>query len=319
MFLYDKLHLECFLHCVKWQDKVSVLGYVVVVQLHFRHLSFISPPTSIRLAVLAAFQIQLVLRQVSVIAVHVEAAGAAAAAAQERTDGPALTSVTHSVAEHFVDLLLWRHPPVRVWGTVHPDELWQEQEWGFTGDIAFFKTEITAVMNNLTEDALSLHSHYKDWGSVKRVSLKLYRLKHLQVSKSTLIRGRTSEAADFDGVQWPSLQARLPWVDRALPFTQTAGELELVRGEDVADQVAQQSPAVFLWGVDSFVPLLVSDEEWVVLQELFTALQGRGQRTEDVTTWSVITADVVLLMHHPLLWVPIKRSHKFTLKSLMST
>lgn len=36
--LFDKL-LECFLHCVKWQDKVSVLGYVVV-QLHFWHLSF---------------------------------------------------------------------------------------------------------------------------------------------------------------------------------------------------------------------------------------------------------------------------------------
>lgn len=33
--LYDKPLLECFLHCVKWQDKVSVLGYVVV-QLHFR-------------------------------------------------------------------------------------------------------------------------------------------------------------------------------------------------------------------------------------------------------------------------------------------
>lgn len=38
--LCDKLLLECFLHRVKWQDKVSVLGYVVVVQLHFRHFVF---------------------------------------------------------------------------------------------------------------------------------------------------------------------------------------------------------------------------------------------------------------------------------------
>lgn len=63
---------------------------------------------------------------------------------------------------------------------------------------------------------------------------------------------------------------------RALPFAQTAGELELVRGEDVADQVAQQPPAVLLGGVDGFVPLLVGDEEGIVLQELFTALSGWG-------------------------------------------
>lgn len=63
----------------------------------------------------------------SIEAVHVEAAGAAAAAAQERTDRSALTGVTDGVAEHLVDLLLWRHPPVWVWGTVHPDELWQEE------------------------------------------------------------------------------------------------------------------------------------------------------------------------------------------------
>lgn len=126
-FVDDKLHLECFLHCVKWQDKVSVLGYVVV-QLHFRHLSFLSPFTSVWLAVLAAFQIQLVLRQMSVKAIHIQAAGAAAAAAaaQEGADRPALTGVTHGVAEHFVDLLLRWHPPVWVWGTVHPDELWRD-------------------------------------------------------------------------------------------------------------------------------------------------------------------------------------------------
>jgi len=42
----------------------------------------------------------------SVEAVHVEAAGAAAAAAQKRSDRPALTGVADSVTEHFVDLLL---------------------------------------------------------------------------------------------------------------------------------------------------------------------------------------------------------------------
>lgn len=63
-------------------------------------------------------------------------------------------------------------------------------------------------------------------------------------------------------------------MDRALPFAQTTGELELIRGEDVANQVAQQPSAIFLGGVDSFVPLLISDEERIVLQELFTALQG---------------------------------------------
>lgn len=42
----------------------------------------------------------------SVKAVHVEAAGAAAAAAQERPHRPALTGVADGVAEHFVDLLL---------------------------------------------------------------------------------------------------------------------------------------------------------------------------------------------------------------------
>lgn len=65
-------------------------------------------------------------------------------------------------------------------------------------------------------------------------------------------------------------------MDRTLPFAQTAGEFELVRGEDKANQVAQQPPAIFLRGVDGFVPLLIRDEERVVLQELLTALQGRG-------------------------------------------
>lgn len=65
---------------------------------------------------------------------------------------------------------------------------------------------------------------------------------------------------------------------RPLPFAQTAGELQLVCGEDVADQVAKQPPAVFLGRVDSFVPLLVGDEERVILQELFTALQGGGNQ-----------------------------------------
>lgn len=65
-------------------------------------------------------------------------------------------------------------------------------------------------------------------------------------------------------------------MDRTLPFAQTAGELELVGGEDVAYQVAQQPPAIFLGGVDSLVPLFISDEERVVLQELFAALRGDG-------------------------------------------
>lgn len=94
-------------------------------------------------------------------------------------------------------------------------------------------------------------------------------------NSSTLTTLRTSEAADFDGVERPSLQAGISRVDRSLPFAQTAGELELVRGEDVANQVAQQPSAIFLGGVDGFVPLFIGDEERIVLQELFTALQGR--------------------------------------------
>lgn len=62
----------------------------------------------------------------SIKGIHVEAAGAAATAAQERADRSALASVTDGIAEHFVDLLLWGHPPVWVWGTVHPDELWRD-------------------------------------------------------------------------------------------------------------------------------------------------------------------------------------------------
>lgn len=42
----------------------------------------------------------------SIKAVHVEATGAAAAAAQERADRSALTGVTDRITEHFVDLLL---------------------------------------------------------------------------------------------------------------------------------------------------------------------------------------------------------------------
>lgn len=82
----------------------------------------------------------------------------------------------------------------------------------------------------------------------------------------------TSEAADFDRVERSSLQAGISRVDRTLPFAQTAGELELVSGENVAYQVAKQPPAVFLGGVDGLVPLFISDEERVVLQELLTAL-----------------------------------------------
>lgn len=77
------------------------------------------------MAVLAASQVELVLRQRAVQAVQVEAAGAAAAAAQEGSDRSALAGVAHGIAEHLVDLLLRRHPPVRVRGTVHPDELWR--------------------------------------------------------------------------------------------------------------------------------------------------------------------------------------------------
>lgn len=107
------------------------------------------------------------------------------------------------------------------------------------------------------------------------------RLKHNTKCSTDVSRRRTSEAADFNRVERSSLQAWISWVDWTLPFAQTTGELELICGEDVANQVAQQPPAVFLRGVDSFVPLLVSDEERVVLQELFAALQGdRGGRQE---------------------------------------
>lgn len=68
----------------------------------------------------------------SVKAVHVQAAGAAAAAAQEGADRPALAGVTHRIAEHLVDLLLRGHPPVWVWGAVHPDELCRQVEIGVT-------------------------------------------------------------------------------------------------------------------------------------------------------------------------------------------
>lgn len=98
------------------------LRYVVVVFVYTA--TFPPPAASVRLAVLAALQIELVLGQVAVEAVHVEAAGAAAAAAQEGADRPALAGVANGVAEHLVDLLLGGHPPVRVRGTVHPDELW---------------------------------------------------------------------------------------------------------------------------------------------------------------------------------------------------
>lgn len=114
----------------------------------------------------------------------------------------------------------------------------------------------------------------------------------------------TSEAADFDGVERSSLQAWISWVDWSLPFAQTAGELELVRGEDEANQVTQQPPAVFLRGVDGFIPLLVRDEERVVLQELLTALQGGGRRQD--THWGLTALCKVLsalkLTFNLLLW-----------------
>lgn len=81
-------------------------------------------------------------------------------------------------------------------------------------------------------------------------------------------------------------------MDRSLPLAQTAGELELVRGEDVADQVAQQPPAVLLGGVDGLVPLLVGDEERIVLQELLAALQSGdgGNTSHKYHTWSKVTS-----------------------------
>lgn len=103
-------------------------------------------------------------------------------------------------------------------------------------------------------------------------------------SRSTFTPIVTSEAGDFDGVERSSLQPRVSWVDRALPLAQTAGELELVRGEDVADQVAQQPPAVLLGGVDGLVPLLVADEERIVLQQLLAALQSGDTATPVTNT-----------------------------------
>lgn len=41
---------------------------------------------------------------------------------QESPHGPPLSGMTYSIAEHFVYLLLRGHPPIRVWGTVHPNE-----------------------------------------------------------------------------------------------------------------------------------------------------------------------------------------------------
>lgn len=81
-------------------------------------------------------------------------------------------------------------------------------------------------------------------------------------------------------------------MDRTLPLAQTARELELVGSEDEAYQVAQQPPAIFLGGVDRLVPLFVSDEERVVLQELFAALQkggGQGQASASVPPQNKIT------------------------------
>ena len=45
-----------------------------------------------------------------------------ASVVQESAHGSPLPGVTHSIAEHFVYLLLWGHPPVGVGGTVHPNE-----------------------------------------------------------------------------------------------------------------------------------------------------------------------------------------------------
>lgn len=45
-----------------------------------------------------------------------------AAVVQESPHCPPLPGVPHGVAEHFVYLLLRGHPPVRVGGTVHPNE-----------------------------------------------------------------------------------------------------------------------------------------------------------------------------------------------------
>lgn len=45
-----------------------------------------------------------------------------ASVVQESPHCPPLPSVTHSVTEHFVYLLLRGHPPVGVGGTVHPNE-----------------------------------------------------------------------------------------------------------------------------------------------------------------------------------------------------
>lgn len=65
-------------------------------------------------------------------------------------------------------------------------------------------------------------------------------------------------------------------MDRTFPFAQAAREFEFVGGEDEAYQVAQQSPAIFLGGVDRLVPLLIGDEERVVLQQLLASLYRLG-------------------------------------------
>lgn len=88
----------------------------------------------------------------------------------------------------------------------------------------------------------------------------------------------TSETGDLDGVEGSSLGPDVSRLDGALPLAQAAGVLELVGGEDVADQVAQQAAAIFLGGVDGLVPLLIGDEERVVGQQLLAALKTMTRR-----------------------------------------
>lgn len=83
---------------------------------------------------------------------------------------------------------------------------------------------------------------------------------------------RTSEAADFDRVERPSLRSRLAHVGRAFSLAQAARVLQFICSEHKADEVAQQPTSILLRGVYCLVPLFVGDEKRIVPQQLLTSL-----------------------------------------------
>lgn len=90
----------------------------------------------------------------------------------------------------------------------------------------------------------------------------------------------TSEAADFDRIERPSLRSRLAHVGRAFPLSQAARVLQLICSEHEADEVAQQPTPVLLRRVHGLVPLLVSDEERIIPQQLLASLLAQQLRVD---------------------------------------